>query len=142
MGQSRHRRFLHIKRVCIVFKLIYFLFLPPPSTQPTLSLFLPMRPQPPFPSFSLVLSQPHAQSTPPSFVVFPWTSLQYQSSPQTPLNPNLVPVPVAPQIPTTPRLNASSMIFNAIRVCHVPQSCVYAASHIFLAPFHRGRGQA
>ncbi|KAJ7749567.1 hypothetical protein DFH07DRAFT_961705 [Mycena maculata] len=77
-----------------------------------------MRPQdPPFPSFSLVLSQPHAQSIPPSFVVFPWTSLQYQSSaPQTPLNPNLVAVPVAqPQAPTTPRLNAFSMVFNAIR---------------------------
>ncbi|KAJ7451089.1 hypothetical protein FB451DRAFT_1409989 [Mycena latifolia] len=68
-----------------------------------------MRPQdPPFPSFSLVLSRDNAQ---PSFVVFPWAPIIYQDPnpvAQFPVNSN--PSPAAPPAP-----NNLAIIRRAIR---------------------------
>ncbi|KAJ7480142.1 hypothetical protein B0H11DRAFT_2233693 [Mycena galericulata] len=75
-----------------------------------------MRPQePPFPSFSLVLSQPSAQSSPPSYVVFPWASISYQSS--AALNANPVLVNVAPQ-PQTHAPNNQNPLQRLLSVIH------------------------
>ncbi|KAJ7693580.1 hypothetical protein B0H17DRAFT_1199700 [Mycena rosella] len=69
--------------------------------------------QPPFPSFSLVLSQGHALQ--PSYMTFPWASVTYQDQTpvaQTPANTS--PVPLAPiQAVQTP--NTLTVILRAIR---------------------------
>ncbi|KAJ7139574.1 hypothetical protein C8R44DRAFT_867708 [Mycena epipterygia] len=74
-----------------------------------------MRPQDPaFPSFSFVLSQGCAQPTPPSFVVFPWTSITYQDPVvPTPLNAN--PILAASAIPAVHAPNTLAIIIRAIR---------------------------
>ncbi|KAJ7456486.1 hypothetical protein FB451DRAFT_1407187 [Mycena latifolia] len=76
-----------------------------------------MRPQdPPFPSFTLILSQGNAQHTPPSFVVFPWAPIIYQDPnpvAQFPVNAN--PSPAAPQIQPPPAPNTLTIIIRAIR---------------------------
>ncbi|KAJ7923013.1 hypothetical protein B0H13DRAFT_2316936 [Mycena leptocephala] len=52
---------------------------------------------PPFPSFSFVLSQAHPtySSPTPAHLVFPWTSITYHP-PNIPANPNPSPAPQAP----------------------------------------------
>ncbi|KAJ6604150.1 hypothetical protein DFH09DRAFT_1300415 [Mycena vulgaris] len=72
-----------------------------------------MRPQEtPFPSFSLVLQQGHAQSNPPSFLVFPWTPITYQD----PVLPTAVnPIPAAPQTQPVPAPNTFTLLIRAIR---------------------------
>ncbi|KAF7340092.1 hypothetical protein MVEN_01927300 [Mycena venus] len=95
------------------FATIYPLFLA--LKQTIRPVFLPMpHPDPPFPSFSLVISQ-HAQSTPPSYLVFPWTSVSYQA-PVVPAPINAYPIPVVPPQPSvavTP--NTLTMIIRALR---------------------------
>ncbi|KAJ7693589.1 hypothetical protein B0H17DRAFT_1199712 [Mycena rosella] len=70
--------------------------------------------QPPFPSFSLVLSQGHTQQ-PSKYITFPWASVTYQDQApvgQTPANTS--PVPLAPIQPVqTP--NTLTVILRAIR---------------------------
>ncbi|KAJ7139609.1 hypothetical protein C8R44DRAFT_727632 [Mycena epipterygia] len=56
-----------------------------------------------------VLSLP----VPPSFVVFPWTSITYQDPVPTPLNAS--PIPAAPPIPAVPTPNTLAIIIRAIR---------------------------
>ncbi|KAJ6626929.1 hypothetical protein B0H10DRAFT_465927 [Mycena sp. CBHHK59/15] len=65
--------------------------------------------QPPFPSFTLVLSQ--AQSTPPFYLVFPWTPYTYPHN-STALNANMIPVTTTPQTPP----QTSNAPFRAILV--------------------------
>ncbi|KAJ7693530.1 hypothetical protein B0H17DRAFT_1199654 [Mycena rosella] len=68
--------------------------------------------QPPFPSFSLVLSQGHAPQ--PSYLTFPWASVTYQDQApvaQTPANAN--PVPPA-SIQPVQTLNSLTVILRAI----------------------------
>ncbi|KAJ7139603.1 hypothetical protein C8R44DRAFT_975389 [Mycena epipterygia] len=74
-----------------------------------------MRPQDPaFPSFSFVLSQGCAQPTPPSYVVFPWTSITYyQNHVPTPLN--AIPIPTAPPNPPVHAPHTLAIIIRAIR---------------------------
>ncbi|KAJ7922988.1 hypothetical protein B0H13DRAFT_2316914 [Mycena leptocephala] len=68
---------------------------------------------PPFPSFTLVLSQ-HAQSTPASYIVFPWTSVRYQDPVvQAPIYP-IPAAPPQPSVAQTP-VNIPTRIVRALR---------------------------
>ncbi|KAJ7785757.1 hypothetical protein B0H16DRAFT_1708004 [Mycena metata] len=73
-----------------------------------------MRPDPPFPTFSFVLSQ-QTQSTPPSFLVYPWTPVTYhQPVVQDPHSINAFPMwqpPVA--LPPNP-VNTPTKILRAL----------------------------
>ncbi|KAJ7850710.1 hypothetical protein B0H14DRAFT_3451860 [Mycena olivaceomarginata] len=75
-----------------------------------------MPPQdPPFPSRSLILSQ-YTQSTPVSYIVFPWTSVSYQvpiASESAPINK--YPVLVAQPPAIAPTQNTLSIIIKALR---------------------------
>ncbi|KAJ7124818.1 hypothetical protein C8R43DRAFT_1135497 [Mycena crocata] len=73
-----------------------------------------MRTDHPFPSFSLVLSQPHVHS-PPTYLVFPWSPIIYQDPlPQPAHNAN--PAPVTPQIPHAPPSQSKlNSVIRAIR---------------------------
>ncbi|KAJ7171800.1 hypothetical protein C8R43DRAFT_944362 [Mycena crocata] len=72
-----------------------------------------MRTDHPFPSFSLVLSQQHAQS-PSAYLVFPWSPIIYQDPIPQPA-PNANPAPVTPQIPHAPPQSKLKRIIRAIR---------------------------
>ncbi|KAJ7725382.1 hypothetical protein B0H16DRAFT_1895162 [Mycena metata] len=71
-----------------------------------------MRPDPPFPTFSLVLSQ-QTQSTPPSFLVYPWTPVTYhQPVVQAPQSTNATPTPPVALPPNT--ANTPTKVFRAL----------------------------
>jgi hypothetical protein len=86
MGLSRHRARLHIKDGCE--SLQAYSFQRSSSTLNNRLAFMGSQ-DPPFPSFSFVLSQAHPtySSPTPAHLVFPWTSITYHP-PNIPANPN------------------------------------------------------
>ncbi|KAJ7356771.1 hypothetical protein DFH08DRAFT_954101 [Mycena albidolilacea] len=73
-----------------------------------------MPPQdPPFPSRSLILSQ-HAQFTPVSYIVFPWTSVSYQV-PIASAPIKRYPILVAQPPAIAPTQNTLSIVIKALR---------------------------
>ncbi|KAJ7275551.1 hypothetical protein B0H12DRAFT_266204 [Mycena haematopus] len=100
-GYSRHQRaFLHIKESLRRSRLFAGL-LPMPHQDP------------PFPSISLVLSQ-HAQSTPISYIAFPWASVSYHPAAPAPIH--AFPIPAAqPQPSVAPTPNTHTTFIRAFR---------------------------
>ncbi|KAJ7022015.1 hypothetical protein C8F04DRAFT_1273014 [Mycena alexandri] len=70
-----------------------------------------MRPDPPFPTFSFVLSQ-QTQSAPPSFLVYPWTPVTYhQPVVQGAQNTNVTSTPLVAPIHST--VSTRTKVFRA-----------------------------